>query len=59
MRAALVPLVGTPEMIVDELQKLSDSGITGICTGLVDYDEGLDRLHEQIFPLMRSAGLRA
>ena len=59
MRAGLVPLVGTPEMIVEGLQKLSDAGITGVCTGLVDYDEGLDRLHEQIFPLMSSAGLRA
>jgi alkanesulfonate monooxygenase SsuD/methylene tetrahydromethanopterin reductase-like flavin-dependent oxidoreductase (luciferase family) len=59
MRAGLVPLVGTPEMIVEGLQKLSDAGISGICTGLVDYNEGLDRLHEQIFPLMRSAGLRA
>ncbi|MFI1465474.1 LLM class flavin-dependent oxidoreductase [Nocardia carnea] len=59
MRAGLVPLVGTPEMIVEGLQKLSDAGIAGVCTGLVDYDEGLDRLNEQIFPLMRSAGLRA
>ncbi|MFE3144082.1 LLM class flavin-dependent oxidoreductase [Streptomyces scopuliridis] len=58
-RAGLVPLVGTPEMIVDGLQKLHDSGITGICTGLVDYDEGLDRMNEQIFPLMRDAGLHA
>lgn len=58
-RAGLVPLVGTPEMIVDGLQKLQDSGITGVCTGLVDYDEGLDRMNEQIFPLMREAGLRA
>ncbi|MET9014915.1 LLM class flavin-dependent oxidoreductase [Streptomyces olivaceoviridis] len=58
-RAGLVPLVGTPEMIVDGLQKLYDTGITGICTGLVDYDEGLDRMNEQIFPLMREAGLRA
>lgn len=59
MRGGLVPLVGTPEMIVEGLQKLSDAGISGICTGLVDYDEGLDRMSEQIFPLMRSAGLRA
>lgn len=57
-RAGLVSLVGTPAMIVDGLQKLYDSGITGICTGLVDYDEGLDRMNEQIFPLMRDAGLR-
>jgi len=58
-RAGLVPLVGTPEMIVEGLQKLQDTGITGICTGLVDYNEGLDRMNEQIFPLMRDAGLRA
>ena len=58
-RAALMPITGTPEMVVEELQRLQASGITGICTGLVDYDEGLDRLHEQIFPLMRDAGLRA
>ncbi|NGP08319.1 LLM class flavin-dependent oxidoreductase [Rhodococcus sp. 14C212] len=57
-RAGLVPLVGTPEMIVDGLQKLKDAGISGTCVGLVDYDEGLDRMNEQIFPLMRSAGLR-
>lgn len=59
MRAGLMPLVGTPEMIVDGLQTLSDAGVAGICTGLVDYDEGLDRMDQQIFPLMRSAGLRA
>jgi alkanesulfonate monooxygenase SsuD/methylene tetrahydromethanopterin reductase-like flavin-dependent oxidoreductase (luciferase family) len=57
--AGLVPLVGTPEMIVDGLLSLQKSGITGACTGLVDYDEGLDRFNEQIFPLMRDAGMRA
>lgn len=59
IRASLIPLTGTPEMIVDGMLKLSEAGIDGICTGMVDYDEGLDRLHEQIFPLMREAGLRA
>ncbi|SLK14310.1 LLM class flavin-dependent oxidoreductase [Arthrobacter sp. P2b] len=58
-RAGMLPLVGTPEMIVDGMLKLQESGITGICTGLVDYNEGLDRMNEQIFPLMRDAGLRA
>jgi alkanesulfonate monooxygenase SsuD/methylene tetrahydromethanopterin reductase-like flavin-dependent oxidoreductase (luciferase family) len=59
MRAGLVPLVGTPEMIVDGLQKLSDVGIDGTCIGMVDYDEGLDRFDQQILPLMKDAGLRA
>ncbi|MFB7558488.1 LLM class flavin-dependent oxidoreductase [Streptomyces brevispora] len=59
LRAGLTPLVGTPEMIAEGLQKLYDAGITGICTGMVDYDEGLDRMDQQIFPLMQEIGLRA
>jgi alkanesulfonate monooxygenase SsuD/methylene tetrahydromethanopterin reductase-like flavin-dependent oxidoreductase (luciferase family) len=58
-RAGMTSIVGTPEMIVDSLVKLSEAGLGGVAAGLVDYDEGLDRMHEQIFPLMRSAGLRA
>ncbi|CCQ44472.1 hypothetical protein ARTSIC4J27_398 [Pseudarthrobacter siccitolerans] len=50
--------MGTTETIVDGLQKLQDTGISGTCVGLVDYDEGLDRMNERIFPLMRRAGLR-
>lgn len=59
MRAGLMPLVGTPEMVVEGLERLSKAGIAGICTGLVDYNEGLDRMNEQIFPLMKEIGLRS
>ena len=57
-RAALMPITGTPEMVVEELQKLSASRVAGVCTAFVDYDEGLDRYNEQLLPLMRQAGLR-
>jgi len=58
-RAGLAPIVGTPEMVVDALDTLHKSGLSGVCIGMVDYNEGLDRMDEQIFPLMREAGLRS
>lgn len=54
-----IPVVGTPEQIVEFIERLSDAGLDGAAIAMVDYDEGLDRLGEQILPLMRSAGLRA
>lgn len=52
------PVVGTPDQVVEQLQQLSDAGLDGAAVAMVDYEEGLDRLGEQILPLMRSAGLR-
>jgi alkanesulfonate monooxygenase SsuD/methylene tetrahydromethanopterin reductase-like flavin-dependent oxidoreductase (luciferase family) len=53
-----IPVVGTPEQVVESLAALSAAGLDGAAIAMVDYDEGLDRLGEQILPLMRSAGLR-
>lgn len=52
------PLVGTPEQIVDELQKLYQAGIEGIALSWVDYEAGVDIVNEKILPLMVQAGLR-
>jgi dimethylsulfone monooxygenase len=53
-----LPLVGTPEQIVEGLQKVADAGID-ICTlGWVDFEAGIAQYVEQIHPLMVSAGLR-
>lgn len=53
-----ISIVGTPEQVVEQLEKLSDAGLSGATIAFVDYEEGLDRLGEQIMPLMVSAGLR-
>jgi alkanesulfonate monooxygenase SsuD/methylene tetrahydromethanopterin reductase-like flavin-dependent oxidoreductase (luciferase family) len=56
---AAIKLVGSPEQIADQLGQLSEAGLDGGAIAMVDYDEGLDRLHEQVLPLVESAGLRA
>jgi alkanesulfonate monooxygenase SsuD/methylene tetrahydromethanopterin reductase-like flavin-dependent oxidoreductase (luciferase family) len=51
-------LVGTPEMIVDELLKLHRVGLSGIALHWVDYEAGVATFNEKVLPLMVQAGLR-
>jgi len=53
-----LPLVGTPEQIVEGMQGFSDAGLDGITLSWVDYDEGLAQFKSEILPLMIEAGLR-
>ena len=53
-----VPLVGTPEQIVDKLLQISAIGTDGIALSWLHYESGLDQFNEQILPLMIEAGLR-
>ena len=52
------PLVGTPDTIVGELQKLSSIGIDGVQLSWVDYRDGLERWQLDVMPLLEQAGLR-
>ena len=52
------PLVGTPEQIVDEIDKLIAIGIDGILMSWVDYKTELRQWIEQVLPLMEQAGQR-
>jgi alkanesulfonate monooxygenase SsuD/methylene tetrahydromethanopterin reductase-like flavin-dependent oxidoreductase (luciferase family) len=52
------PLVGTPEQIVEGVQKFHKAGISGMAINWVDYREGIQQFAEQIGPLMVDAGLR-
>ena len=52
------PLVGTPERIVDEIEKLSEIGIGGILLSWVDYKTELAQWIDQVLPLMEQAGQR-
>ncbi len=55
---AALPLVGTPEQIVDGMIRMSEAGMDGITLSWVNYDEGLAQFGDQILPLMVQAGLR-
>ena len=54
----VLPLVGTPEQIVDKLQDMHRIGIDGVAMTWVNYGEGIAQFNEQILPLMEEAGLR-
>lgn len=53
-----VPLVGTPEQIVELFKKYSDWGIDGIALTWLDYHQGIKDFVAQVLPLMEKAGLR-
>ena len=52
------PLVGTPEMIVDEMIKLHKAGLKGTVLTFVDYVSELEMFNKKVLPLMEQAGLR-
>lgn len=52
------PLVGTPERIVDEIDKLIEIGIDGILMSWVDYKAELRQWIDEVLPLMEQNGQR-
>ena len=53
-----IPLVGTPEQVVDGLRAFADAGLDGLTLSWVNYDDGLDQFGEVLLPMLREAGLR-
>jgi FMNH2-dependent dimethyl sulfone monooxygenase len=52
------PLVGTPDMIADELEKLSATGISGTALAFVDYVEEFPYFRDEVIPRLEKKGLR-
>jgi len=52
------PLIGTPEQIVADIQRLSKMGVNGILLSWVDYLKEAQQWIEQVIPLMEQVGLR-
>jgi alkanesulfonate monooxygenase SsuD/methylene tetrahydromethanopterin reductase-like flavin-dependent oxidoreductase (luciferase family) len=53
-----IPLVGTPEQVVDGMLAFSNAGLDGITLSWVNYEEGLTQFRDTLLPMMRQAGLR-
>src|SRR3984893_674405 len=53
-----LPLVGTPEQVVDGIFWKSRAGFDGLTLSCVDYDEGIAQYRDQLRPLLIQAGLR-
>ena len=56
--AGSYPLIGTPERIVDELEKISNEGYAGAALSFVNYTDELPYFCDGVLPLMKQAGLR-
>ncbi|MGE3148197.1 MAG: LLM class flavin-dependent oxidoreductase [Pseudorhodoplanes sp.] len=54
-----IPLIGTPEDIVEQMVGLQRVGIAGAAVSLVNFNDELPFLIERVMPLMQQAGLRA
>ena len=52
-------VVGTPDMVVETLQELSDVGMDGTTMTFHEYPQGLELFISDVLPLMAEAGLRA
>lgn len=53
-----LPLVGTPEQVVEGMQRMQAGGLDGMAISFSDYDEGVAEYNELIRPLAVEAGLR-
>ncbi len=53
-----LPLVGTPEQIVEKIGDISKAGIDGMAISWVDYEEGVARYRDELLPRLIQAGLR-
>lgn len=52
------PLVGTPDRIADELEKMSDIGLTGTTLSFVNYVDELPYFAQEVLPRLEKKGLR-
>ena len=53
-----VPIVGTPEQVVQKIIDMHHAGADGVALSWVNFDEGLEQMEAQILPMLVQAGLR-
>ena len=53
-----IPLVGTPEQVVDGMRRFADAGLDGITITWVDYLDGLAQFDQVLRPMLVEAGVR-
>lgn len=53
-----LPLIGTPEQIVDGMQAMVDAGLDGITLNWPDYRAGIRQYDQVLRPLLVQAGIR-
>ncbi|PLW82531.1 LLM class flavin-dependent oxidoreductase [Kineobactrum sediminis] len=52
------PLVGTPDHIADQIEKLSNAGLAGTTLSFVDYAKEFPYFRDEVIPRLEAKGLR-
>ena len=53
------PLVGDPDHIAAELERISEAGLAGVAMGFVNYVEEFPAFAAEVLPRLERRGLRA
>jgi alkanesulfonate monooxygenase SsuD/methylene tetrahydromethanopterin reductase-like flavin-dependent oxidoreductase (luciferase family) len=53
------PLVGTPDDIADELERMYNAGVNGTTLAFFDYADELPEFAEEVLPRLRKKGIRS
>ena len=57
--AGSYPLVGTPDVIVDDMIRISEKGYEGIALSFVNYLDELPYFCAEVLPRLKKRGFRA
>jgi dimethylsulfone monooxygenase len=52
------PLVGTPKMVAERMEMMSEAGMDGVCLSWLDYNSGIKQFNAEVMPLLEKSGLR-
>jgi FMNH2-dependent dimethyl sulfone monooxygenase len=52
------PLVGTAQLIADNIGGLSKAGLDGLCLTWMNFERGLPRFIDEVMPLLERSGVR-
>ena len=52
------PLVGTAQLIADNIAGLSDAGLNGLCLTWMNFERGVPRFIDEVMPLLETSGVR-
>ncbi len=52
------PLIGTPDSIADELERISQTGMGGLAFGMVNFLDEMPYFVQEVLPRLEAKGLR-
>ena len=55
----MYPIIGTPDHVADELERIADAGFAGVGFSFVDYLAELPAFRDEVLPRLEARGVRA